>query len=50
MTTLALVEGALLAGLCVAYVALPFLREPDPEEDVLAEPGAENERPGERPR
>ena len=40
MTTLALVAGALLAGLCVAYVALPFLREPDPEEDVLAEPGA----------
>jgi hypothetical protein len=40
MTTLALVAGALLACLCVAYVALPFLREPDPEEDVLAEPGA----------
>ena len=40
MTALALVVGALLATACVAYVALPFLREPDPEEDVLAEPGA----------
>ena len=40
MTALALVVGALLATACVAYVALPFLREPDPEEDRLAEPGA----------
>ena len=40
MTVLALVVGALLVCACVAYVALPFLREPDPEEDVLAEPGA----------
>jgi hypothetical protein len=40
MTALALVVGALLATACVVYVALPFLREPDPEEDVLAEPGA----------
>jgi hypothetical protein len=40
MTALALVVGALLATACVVYVALPFLREPDPDEDVLAEPGA----------
>jgi hypothetical protein len=40
MTVLALVVGALLVCACVAYVALPFLREPDPEDDVLAEPGA----------
>ena len=40
MTVLALVVGALLVFACVAYVALPFLREPDPEDDVLAEPGA----------
>ena len=40
MTALALVVGALLVCACVAYVALPFLREPDPEDDVLAEPGA----------
>ena len=40
MTALALAVGALLATGCVVYVALPFLREPDPEEDVLAEPGA----------
>ena len=39
MTVLALVVGALLAFACVAYVALPFLREPEPEDDVLAEPG-----------
>ena len=40
MTALALVAGALLVLACVAFVALPFIREPDPEEDVLAEPGA----------
>jgi hypothetical protein len=40
MTVLALLVGALLALACVVYVALPFLREPEPEEDVLAEPGA----------
>jgi hypothetical protein len=40
MTALALFVGAVLATACVVYVALPFLREPDPEEDVLAEPGA----------
>lgn len=40
MTVLALVVGAVLALACVAYVALPFLREPEPEEDVLAAPSA----------
>jgi len=40
MTAFALVVGALLACACVLYVALPFLREPDPGEDRLDEPGA----------
>ena len=39
MTTVALVLGALLAGACALYVALPFLREPAPTEDRLDEPG-----------
>lgn len=39
MTT-ALVLGALLAVLCVLWVARPFLREPEPEDDTLAEPEA----------
>ena len=38
--TLALVLAAVLAVGCVVVVALPFLREPDPEEDLLAEPDA----------
>ncbi len=38
MTTLALVLGALLAVLSVLWVARPFLREPEPEDDTLAEP------------
>jgi hypothetical protein len=29
-----------LAVVCVVFVALPFLREPDPVEDRLDEPGA----------
>lgn len=36
MTTLALVIGALLAAGAVVVVALPFLREPEPEDDHLA--------------
>jgi len=40
MTAVALVVGALLACACVVYVALPFMREPDPEDDRLAAPGA----------
>ncbi len=39
MTLLALVLAAVLAAACVGYVALPFLREPDPESDRLDEPG-----------
>lgn len=38
MTELALVLAALLAVAAVAAVALPFLREPEPEQDVLDEP------------
>ena len=38
MTTVALVLAALLAVACVLVVALPFLREPEPESDVLDEP------------
>jgi hypothetical protein len=37
--TLALVLGALLAVLAVLLVARPFLREPSPAEDRIAEPG-----------
>jgi hypothetical protein len=37
--TLALVLGALLAAACVLLVALPYLREPNPAEDALEEPG-----------
>ena len=40
MTALALGIGAVLAVTCVLFVALPFLREPDPVEDRLDEPGA----------
>jgi hypothetical protein len=38
--TLALALAALLAVLCVLWVARPFLREPEPEDDTLAEPEA----------
>jgi hypothetical protein len=45
MTTLAIVLAAALAVVCVLVVARPFLREPEPAEDVLAEPtGPERER------
>jgi len=44
MTAAALAIGALLAGACVLFVALPFLREPDPVEDRLDEPGALEKR------
>jgi hypothetical protein len=36
--SLALLLGALLAAACVLLVAMPFLREPEPESDVLDEP------------
>ena len=39
MTALALVLGAMLAAACVVLVALPYLREPSPEQDALDEPG-----------
>jgi hypothetical protein len=35
--TLALVLAATLAVVCVVAVALPFIREPEPESDDLAE-------------
>jgi hypothetical protein len=38
--TVALVLAALLAVLCVVWVARPFLAEPEPEDDTLAEPEA----------
>ncbi|HSC93199.1 MAG TPA: hypothetical protein VLB86_16220 [Gaiellaceae bacterium] len=38
MTAAALALGALLAIACVVYVALPFLREPEPARDRLPEP------------
>jgi hypothetical protein len=40
MTALAIAIGGVLAAACALYVALPFLREPDPSSDVLDEPGA----------
>ena len=40
MSALALVVAAVLACACVLYVALPFIREPDAQEDRLDEPGA----------
>jgi hypothetical protein len=40
MTTVAFAVGALLAAACVLYVALPFIREPAPENDRLDEPDA----------
>ncbi|MGZ8783801.1 MAG: hypothetical protein ACXWZB_09945 [Gaiellaceae bacterium] len=36
--SLALLLGALLAAACVVAVALPYLREPAPEADVLEAP------------
>jgi hypothetical protein len=45
VTTLAIVLAAALAVVCVLLVARPFLREPDPAADTLAEPtGPERER------
>lgn len=45
--TLALVLAAILAVACVLAVALPFLREPEPESDSLHELGeAERRRLG----
>ena len=42
--TLALVLAATLAVACVVVVALPFLREPDPDSDALDELDDEERR------
>lgn len=39
VSLLALLLGAALAVACVVYVARPFLREPEPLDDRLDEPG-----------
>jgi hypothetical protein len=46
VTTAAVVIGAVVAVLCVVFVARPFLREPalTPEADRLVEPGPVAER------
>jgi hypothetical protein len=44
VTTLALVLGVLLVVVCVVVVALPFLRDPEPLEDRLAELDADARR------
>ncbi len=44
MTALALVLAALVAVTCVVAVALPYLREPEPDDDTLVEPGEEGRR------
>jgi len=44
VTALALVLAALVAAACVVAVALPYLREPEPGDDTLAEPGPEGRR------
>jgi hypothetical protein len=36
--------GALLAVLCVLFVARPFLRDPRPADDALSVPGGEEQR------
>jgi hypothetical protein len=36
--SLALVLGGLLVAACVVFVALPYLREPEADRDVLEEP------------
>ena len=43
MTT-ALVVGAVLAVACVVLVALPFMREPQPQDDALARPDESEQR------
>jgi len=42
--TAALVVGALLAVVVVVLVALPFLREPRPQDDSLAPPDEQEQR------
>jgi hypothetical protein len=42
--TAALVVGAVLAVACVVLVALPFMREPQPQDDALARPDESEQR------
>ena len=42
--TAALVVGAVLAVACVVLVALPFMREPQPQDDALARPDDSEQR------
>jgi hypothetical protein len=42
--TAALVVGAVLAVACVVLVALPFMREPQPQDDALARPDEAEQR------
>ena len=44
MSALALVLAAALAVACVVYVAWPFLAEPEPEDDAIAEPDERERR------
>jgi hypothetical protein len=44
MNAFAVILAALLAVSCVAAVALPFLREPEAEEDALNAPDEETRR------
>jgi hypothetical protein len=44
LTLVALVLAASLAVACVVLVALPFLREPEPESDTLHEPDEDERR------
>jgi hypothetical protein len=44
MSTFAVILAALLAVACVAVVALPFLREPEVEEDALNAPDEATKR------
>jgi hypothetical protein len=42
--TVALVVGVVLAVACVVLVALPFMREPQPQDDALVRPDALEQR------
>jgi hypothetical protein len=42
--TVALAVGAVLAVACVVLVALPFMREPQPQDDALARPDESEQR------
>jgi hypothetical protein len=44
VTAVAITLAALLAVACVLYVARPFLAEPEPESDLLAEPDERERR------